>query len=249
MSYFKFHPSHRLPVPFPCFMSFLLCRTNRSCFLSSIPLNCRCHEAGVSLCVCCVPVLKSASAWPGCLKPIFARPVFRTLARPSQAGPVLPFWGFFPPIASSMPPSAYLPLANCILVHYTPPPSPHTCCSSAWNSFPLSLSLPPLVPLPQPHSPCSYTSFKAQLECQFLPNAHRTLSPWDVPTVRAFCAGPAAQPCSGGPALLSVTTCLVDCEASRERRSSVLQVLGQPPPSGVSGAGYWAECLTWVRPF
>lgn len=141
MSYFKFHPSHRLPVPFPCFMSFLLCRTNRSCFLSSIPLNCRCHEAGVSLCVCCVPVLKSASAWPGCLKPIFARLVFRTLARPSQAGPMLLFGGFPPPpIASSKPPSAYLPLANCFLDPYTPAP-PH---------------LTPAVPVPRIPSPCPF---------------------------------------------------------------------------------------------
>lgn len=57
MPYFKFHPSHTLPIPFPCFMSFLLCKTNISCFLSSIPLECRRHEAwficvfAVSLCL------------------------------------------------------------------------------------------------------------------------------------------------------------------------------------------------------
>lgn len=88
------------------------------------------------------------------------------------------------------------------------PPSPHTCCSPAWNSLPFPLSLSPPAPLPQPRSSGSCPSFKAQLECHFLPNA----SSYPASPEHTHCQSPLCWPCSPAPLLwLAVlwNTCLV----------------------------------------
>lgn len=157
----------------------------------------------VYLCVRCVPVLKSVSAWHAlsgclCLLPethLRAAGFQNPSLGPLKLGPNCLF-GLFSHcfLHPTQPVPAICQLRPGPFTLF--PPSPHTHRSPAWNSLPLPHSLSPLAPVLQPHLPSSYPSFKARLECHFLPNAHPYPAPQGPPSVGTLCACPAGQPCS-----------------------------------------------------
>lgn len=148
--------------------------------------------------------MRQVSVSACCLKPSFVPLVLGPLKLVLKSH----FWSFFP-IASSIPPNTYLPFANCFLVLLHPFPA-HLA-----HAFPLPgiLSPCPDSPLPLAHHP------------KPTPPApiHPSRPSWNVtfsqrPTLPCFPSTcPVCLPCSPAlrPAVLSVTTCLVDCEAWR----------------------------------